>query len=224
MVNRVDGISCPTLRPAARYKGRLCHLTRLRPRCRERFPGELSDANASLARSRCSPMFSDANVLLESRIEVRHDAGVDGSGECADDRVARQLCPDLRVGQVGCLPIRRRVPETTRQACQKRREIDKPLSLMAKSTGHARRRCSMYSAAFTAESHSELLIEPSPHETNEIASVGHSPCGRCPMASARPTACGPWLARVDVTRKSYLGSPPREQCTPPVTGSLVAIV
>ena len=105
MANRLDCISSPTLRPAASYQGRLRHLARLRPRCRERFPGKLSDAY----------------VLLESRIEVRHDAGVDGSGERVDDRVARQLCTDLRVGQVGCLPIGRRVPETTRQVAQQKR-------------------------------------------------------------------------------------------------------
>eukprot|EP00964_Phaeocystis_antarctica_P048231 scaffold27929_cov62-Phaeocystis_antarctica.AAC.2 len=58
---------------------------------------------------------------------------------------------------------------------------------------------------------------PSPHETKEIASRGQSPgCraaagSRCSIARARPTACGPWLASVEVTRKSNRGSSPREQ-------------
>jgi hypothetical protein len=39
-----------------------------------------------------------------------------------------------------------------------------------------------------------------------------------PTARARPTAGGHCEARVEVTRKSW-GPPPREQWTPPVTGS-----
>ena len=73
----------------------------------------------------------------------------------------------------------------------------------------------MSSAALIDASHSELLMLPSPHETNEMASRGQSPGStaaaagsRCSIASARPTACGPWLASVEVTRKSNLGSSP----------------
>ena len=79
-------------------------------------------------------------------------------------------------------------------------EIDTPLSVIANRAGQARRLCWMYSAALIAESHSELLMEPSPQVTREMASDGHWACDMCAMASARPTACGPCDASVDVTR------------------------
>jgi hypothetical protein len=74
----------------------------------------------------------------------------------------------------------------------------RPLSETQKSVGHARRRRAISSAALTAASHSELLMLPSPHETNEMASRGHAANpsraaaaagSRCSIASARPTAC-----------------------------------
>lgn len=85
------------------------------------------------------------------------------------------------------------------------REMDRSLSDTAKSVAHRPVRRFAYSAMFSAVRNSALVMDPSPTDTNDTASDGHdaSTPGSRPASSSpspRPSACGAWLARVEVTR------------------------